>query len=283
LAFSGCGGEVVWPINATYEQQIVELTNLQRASRGLPPLKRVDSLDAAARYHAVDMAQDDYFDHDSYDRSGGSLEMVCGTWDRIRTYYSGAHAENIAAGHSTPESVMNAWMNSEHHRNNILSSSSWEIGVGYYCCGGEWSRYWVQNFGRRSGVYPVVLDLEAASSDSTTVGVYVYGDWSEMRLRNDAGEWTPWQPFQNSFSWSLRPEVGLRTVQVEMRDSSGGSASSSDTIYLTTAPASPTPTRTRTPMPSPTATFTPRPTTDGTATPWPEGGWHLPLLFVNRR
>ena len=41
-----------------------------------------------------------------------------------------AAAENIAQGQQTPQQVMNSWMNSPGHRNNILSPSYYQIGVG---------------------------------------------------------------------------------------------------------------------------------------------------------
>ena len=50
--------------------------------------------------------------------------------------------ENIAVGYSTPEQVVNGWMNSEGHRANILNASFTTIGVGYDSTG----RYWVQLF-----------------------------------------------------------------------------------------------------------------------------------------
>ena len=40
--------------------------------------------------------------------------------------------ENIAKGQRTPEEVMNAWMNSDGHRKNILNASYTTIGVAYY-------------------------------------------------------------------------------------------------------------------------------------------------------
>jgi uncharacterized protein YkwD len=105
--FSGCGGINQPVINADYEQQVVDLVNTERANRGLPPYKRVTALDEAARYHSADLGQDNYFRHDTYDRSGGNLVFVCDTWTRIGKYYSGAMGENIAAGYSTPQDVMN--------------------------------------------------------------------------------------------------------------------------------------------------------------------------------
>jgi len=229
--YTGCGGVTAPVVNAAYEQEVVELVNTVRADNGLPPLKRVTELDQAARYHATDMGQDDYFDHDTFDRVGGSLVLVCNTWARIQSYYPSPSAENIAAGYSTPQNVMNGWMNSTGHKNNILSTYSWEIGVGYYTGSGSWSRYWVQNFGRRSTVYPLIINREAATTTARDVSLYVYGEWDEVRLRNDDDPWSGWQPFQATLDWTLSGASGERTVWAEMR-SGDQTAASSDSIYL---------------------------------------------------
>src|SRR5512138_2407515 len=81
--FAGCGGVDQAVVNANFEQQVVDLVNTERANRGLPPYKRNTDLDRAARYHSADMGQDNYFNHDTYDRSGSSLVLVCNTWTRI--------------------------------------------------------------------------------------------------------------------------------------------------------------------------------------------------------
>nr|WP_306821499.1 CAP domain-containing protein [Metabacillus litoralis] len=54
-------------------------------------------------------------------------------------------AENLAAGQRTPKEVVNAWMNSQGHRANILKKEVSEIGVGYVN-GGEYGHYWTQMF-----------------------------------------------------------------------------------------------------------------------------------------
>ena len=233
LCYSGCGGEHAPVVNADYEQQVVLLVNQERARQGIPPLKRVWELEEAARYHATDMAQDNYFNHDTYD--GGSY--VCAWNDRIGTFYPEGlgMAENIAAGYATPSAVMAGWMDSSDHRANILRASNWEIGVGYYCCGGTYGHYWVQDFGRQRGVFPLIINSEAAGSDSLNVTLYVYGDWNEIRLRNDGGDWSAWRSFSNESTWALQAVSGLRTVQAEMRNDQE-SASAEDTIWLTTAP-----------------------------------------------
>jgi uncharacterized protein YkwD len=232
LCYTGCGGEIAPVVNAGYEAQVVELVNQERASRGLPPLKRVSALDESARYHARDLGEDNYFDHDTYDRTGGTLAWVCGTWDRIKAYHPSPRGENIAAGYLTPQSVMNGWMNSTGHRNNILSTGSWEIGVGYYAGSGAYGRYWVQNFGQRSGSPPLIINREAAETYVRSVSLYVYGEWDEIRLRNDDGPWSAWQPFQNTMPWTLSEGLGMRTVYAEMRKSDGQAAAASDTIVL---------------------------------------------------
>ena len=87
--FTGCGGFTVPVVNSQYEARVFELVNVERTSRGIPPLKRVTLLDNAGRYHAKDMADDNYFNHDSYDRSGSNLVSACAWSTRITSFYSG--------------------------------------------------------------------------------------------------------------------------------------------------------------------------------------------------
>jgi uncharacterized protein YkwD len=234
LDYSGCGGQAPAAVNSAYEQQVVELVNLERTSRGLPPLKHVASLDQAARYHATDMQQDNYFDHDTYDRVNGVLSLTCSMATRISGYYPNWNwiGENIALGYSSPQNVMAGWMGSPGHQQNILQPEFWEIGVGYYTGG-----YWVQDFGRRNNVYPLVINNEAAETNNKAVSLYIYNrsatyGWSEMRLKNDALTWTPWMPYQSTFAWNLPNSTGDHTVTVELRRGTI-TASSSDNIYLT--------------------------------------------------
>jgi uncharacterized protein YkwD len=233
-AYNGCGGETPTIINGAYEQQVVELVNEARAEQNLPPYKRVDALDIAARYHATDMGQDNYFSHDSYDRDNGELVKVCDWDERVSSYYTNwsSLAENIAAGYSDPQQVMDGWMGSSGHRANILSQSNWEIGVGYFDGGGDYGRYWVQDFGRQSGSYPLIINAEAADTDSRTVTIYIYGNWQEMRLQNDGGEWTDWEPFSHEFSWVLDGGAGIHDVAAQMRNGDV-SVTSDDAINLT--------------------------------------------------
>ena len=123
----------------SYELQVLNLVNEQRANYGLSALKYSTALEAVAYAHSKDMAQNNYFSHTNL--SGQS------PFDRMRqagiSYRSAA--ENIAAGQRTPQEVVNAWMNSSGHRANILNSSVTEMGVGIYS-GGSYGVYWTQLF-----------------------------------------------------------------------------------------------------------------------------------------
>jgi uncharacterized YkwD family protein len=85
------------------------------------------------------MIDKNYFSHTS-PTYGSPFDMM----KNFGITYSTA-GENIAAGQATPKEVVNAWMNSEGHRKNILSSQFTEIGVGY-AKGGSYGHYWTQMF-----------------------------------------------------------------------------------------------------------------------------------------
>lgn len=240
---TGCGGQNLPITNAAYEQRVVELVNAARATSGLPPLKLNSDLSNAARFHAVDMYEDDYFQHDTYDRVGGTLVLTCRWHERIRSFLAtGATAENIAWGYPSPEAVVEGWLASEGHRQNIMGEY-WEIGVGYY------DSVWVQDFSRHHQRFPLIINGEAALATERQVTLYLYGDWQEMRLRNDDDEWGAWQPFQREVSWQLNADAGLRRVEAEVRNATATHASS-DEIELQLD--DPTPPPQDTPMPTPT-------------------------------
>ncbi|MFD3539084.1 sigma-70 family RNA polymerase sigma factor [Streptomyces sp. NPDC058662] len=121
--------------------QVVALVNAERAAAGCGPLKEDAQLRAAAQGHSDDMARRDFFSHTSPDGSdpGGRTTAAGYRWS--------TYGENIAKGQQTPKSVMDAWMNSEGHRKNILNCAFKDIGVGIHQGpGGPW---WTQNFGAR--------------------------------------------------------------------------------------------------------------------------------------
>ena len=97
----------------------------------------------AARGHSTDMAQNNYFSHTSLD--GRTLAQRV-----LATGYSYmALGENIAAGQTSVESVMTAWINSPGHCQNLMSPAFRDIGVA--CVRNEaaaYRLYWTMNLGR---------------------------------------------------------------------------------------------------------------------------------------
>ncbi|WP_261300694.1 CAP domain-containing protein [Paenibacillus andongensis] len=125
------------PSQSTFANQVVNLVNQERAKAGLRPLTSNSALTAMALDKAKDMYNNGYFDHTS-PTYGSPFDMMS-TYG-IRYSYAG---ENIAKGQQTPEAVMQAWMNSTGHRQNILSPNFTQIGVAYY--NGEWVQEFISN------------------------------------------------------------------------------------------------------------------------------------------
>ncbi|WP_404328957.1 CAP domain-containing protein [Mesobacillus maritimus] len=122
---------------SAYEQQVVDLTNQERAKQGLPALKLDIELSKVAKEKSVDMKNNGYFSHTS-PNYGSPFDMMKQFGISYRTA-----GENIAMGQRSPEEVVNAWMNSEGHRKNILSSSYTHIGVGHVADGNYWTQMFI--------------------------------------------------------------------------------------------------------------------------------------------
>jgi uncharacterized YkwD family protein len=118
-------------------QQVIDLTNAQRTKNGLPALKADAQLNSVAQKKSVDMQQNNYFSHTS-PTYGSPFDMMR---DFGVSYKSAG--ENIAQGQRTPQEVVNAWMNSEGHRKNILSGNFTHIGVGYEKTGNHWTQMFI--------------------------------------------------------------------------------------------------------------------------------------------
>lgn len=135
---SSCGAQE----NSTFESRVLILINEERTSRGIAPLTRNTKLDSAAQRHSNDMACNNFIDHIGSDGSS--------PWDRMSQagYTWIRAAENIAAGYSTPASVVSGWMNSSGHKANILNADLKDIGIAYaYKSGTTYGHYWTTDFG----------------------------------------------------------------------------------------------------------------------------------------
>ncbi|NCU17353.1 CAP domain-containing protein [Pallidibacillus pasinlerensis] len=125
-----------------FETQVVKFVNHERAKRGLKPLEHNWELSRVARHKSMDMRDRRYFSHTS-PTYGSPFTMI----QNYGIRYSAA-GENIAMGQSTPQAVVQSWMNRSGHRANILSANFTEIGVGY-AKGGTGGHYWTQLFIRK--------------------------------------------------------------------------------------------------------------------------------------
>ncbi|AIC95904.1 MULTISPECIES: SafA/ExsA family spore coat assembly protein [Shouchella] len=121
------------------EKEVVRLVNEERAKHGLQPLKENWELSRVARFKSADMRDKNYFSHTS-PTYGSPHQMIRDFGIQYR-----ASGENIAAGQTSAQAVFQSWMNSSGHRQNILSPTYTEIGVGY-AEGGSYRHYWTQMF-----------------------------------------------------------------------------------------------------------------------------------------
>ena len=208
--------KAVLAYNERFVAELIELTNVERVKAGLAPVKRQDDLSRAARWQAEDMASGNYFDHK--DHLGRHIEP------RLPDFgYVGycALGENIAGGQTSPAEVVAGWMKSPGHRANLLNPDFREVGVAYvHAPNSEYQDYWVQDFGSRSEVFPLIINLEAVQTATPSVKLYVHGGpWAQQaRYSNDNQHWTEWEDYQATREWTLAPADGRQTVYVELRN-----------------------------------------------------------------
>ncbi|MGO4111007.1 CAP domain-containing protein [Paenibacillus sp. YAF4_2] len=137
--------ELLFPLQeTTFADEVFALVNEERIQEGFLPLIRLEILFEVAEIKALDMRDNNYFDHVSptYGTPGQMLTQYGVEWT--------AYGENIAAGQRTPAAVMQAWMNSPGHHANILSPKFTHLGVGYApgTSDSRYRSYWVQEFVR---------------------------------------------------------------------------------------------------------------------------------------
>ena len=113
-----------WLVSTVLPAVVVDLTNDERSDLAAPPLRRSVTLDEAARQKAQHMSANQYFAHFAPDGTS--------PWDFFaQAGYVYAHAgENLAIHFTDSAQVVDAWMDSPAHRENIANGTFTEIGVG---------------------------------------------------------------------------------------------------------------------------------------------------------
>ncbi|WP_151775456.1 CAP domain-containing protein [Streptomyces abyssomicinicus] len=117
---------------------VLQLVNQERSAAGCSPVKSDGGLTELADDFSQAMADEGFFDHT--DPSGAT------PWDRAAAAgVDNLGGENIARGQADAAAVMDAWMQSDGHRANILNCDFKTLGVGvHFASGGPW---WTQDFG----------------------------------------------------------------------------------------------------------------------------------------
>ncbi|WP_433657677.1 CAP domain-containing protein [Nocardia sp. CA-128927] len=202
-AVAGAPAAMAAPQSQSAADEVVSLTNNERAKAGCAPLKAESHLTQAAQGHSEDMAAGGFMDHNSSKGDPGDRISAAG-------YKAQTWAENIAAGQRSASEVVNSWMNSAGHRANILNCGLKDIGVGY-AKGGNGTAYWTQDFGtsNRQGdekpAEPGKPDKPGKPSDGGDNKPGKPGDGGDKPGKPGGGDkpgkpgggspWDPWNPW----------------------------------------------------------------------------------------
>lgn len=127
----------VW-VYSEFAQKVIGLTNIKRKESGLPMLQYDANLCKLATHRCFENIDNNIFSHTRPDGT------PCYTiYDEYGLVYVAA-AENLAAGQTTAEQVVEAWLNSPLHRENIYGNYDY-IGVGI-AVDDTGCYYWAQCF-----------------------------------------------------------------------------------------------------------------------------------------
>ena len=141
--------------------KVLELINEARNQQGLPSLTMGKALLDTAMLRSAEQSV-----YASHTRPNGS---VCFT----AFPEGGSRGENIAAGQSSAAQVMEAWMNSDGHRSNILSTKYSSVGVGCFEHNGV--KYWTQCFSsEKVSAHTKPADREITAEVSIGSQVYAF-------------------------------------------------------------------------------------------------------------
>lgn len=117
------GDDYTTALTQVQEENMLNLLNQERILQGLSPLTLDPALSQIARVKSNDMKTNHYFAHESptYGRVSEMLQSFGYTFTSA--------GENIAH-HATTEKAHAAFMSSDGHRRNILSSAWQKVGIG---------------------------------------------------------------------------------------------------------------------------------------------------------
>lgn len=152
------------------ENALLTLVNNERAKQNLPPLSLNENLSTAAHGKAQHMFANNYWAHFADDGTT--------PWDFIKKagYNYVSAGENLAKGFTEDNDIVQAWMNSPSHRDNILSPKYKDIGFAIVegNMTGEDTVLVVEMFGAQDvPIYAANTPLTAKSSETQKAKVRV--------------------------------------------------------------------------------------------------------------
>jgi uncharacterized protein YkwD len=158
-AGDSCNDRSIEPSDSNIDQlnaAILCLVNGERADNGLPALNHVSQLDQSSQNMCQMMITQHFFSHETPD--GKTVVDRVEPTGYIPKSGDWVVGENLAWGSgalSTPQAIVNGWMNSPGHRANILAPDYKDIGMA--ACNGApdtthtGGTVYVNNFGAKSG------------------------------------------------------------------------------------------------------------------------------------
>ncbi len=230
--------------------ELLELVNGVRLGEGLDPYRHSRLLSDAAQRHADDLAANGFADpNDVHLGSDGTKEEArieeagYAAWTQNGRLAVG---ENVWAGQGVPENVLASLLEDPLGRDNLLSDTYREIGIGY-AKDGDGRSYYVLDFGARPNVLPIFINDGGSSTENPEVAVRLtnervhpegrgtafMGEAIEIRISNEpAFEGLAWQPWAPLVPWVVPDSVGQHTVYVEFRDAAGRTTAAAESIFL---------------------------------------------------
>jgi uncharacterized protein YkwD len=177
--------------------KLLEYTNLERQKAGLSPLVVNTKLTEAAQKKATNMIQNDYWAH--FGPHGES------PWDFIKQsgYQYEYAGENLAKNFLFSQNVVDAWMNSPTHRENLLRKDYSEVGFAVIngMLGGEETTLVVQMFG--SPVAQAVADTAPVAPQEKSVPVVQTAPPKVLGQENTAQNRVGAKPSTRAFAYNI--------------------------------------------------------------------------------
>jgi len=146
-------------------RDMLQAVNAERLRHHLPPLTLDRTLNEIADFYACRLVEGGFLGHvDPHD--GATMDARAANFG----YAFWKVGENIAAGQLTARQAVAELLASPAHRANLLDPTFTEIGLAVKD-GGQYGRYWVQEFGRPLSAGPETvsrpLDEEMPTHDDT--------------------------------------------------------------------------------------------------------------------